>query len=99
MCGFSRTRLQRRRCCDIGLDDGGLSGDGLRAALKQPQAVFELAIAVLQLLVLASELTQLILELLNAHFRIDILGLRRGLRCQRQHRNDGSGAGNSMKPG
>jgi hypothetical protein len=80
------------------LGDGGLTaGGGWRAALKRPQAVFELPVAVLQLLILAGELPQLILKLLNSHFRI--IGLRRYLRGQRQHRGDGRGARNSMKSG
>jgi len=53
----------------------------------------------LQLLILASELPQLILELLNPHFRVDILGLREGMRTKRQHRGDGRSARNSMKSG
>ncbi len=61
----------------IGLGNGGLTaGGGLRAALKHPQALFELPVAVLQLLVLAGELPQLVLKLLDAHFRIGIVGLR-----------------------
>jgi hypothetical protein len=75
------------------------AGYGLRAALKQPQTLFELPVAVLQLLILASELPQLILELLNPHFRVDILGLREGMRTKRQHRGDGRSARNSMKSG
>ena len=56
------------------------AGSGLRAALKQPQAIFELPIAILQLLILAGELPQLILKLLNPHFRVDPIGLCEGLR-------------------
>ena len=55
-----------------GLTDGGAR----RAALERPQAIFELPVAVLQLLILAGELPQLILELLNSHFRVDVIGLR-----------------------
>src|SRR5436190_1749878 len=54
---------------------GGLStGSSLRAALNHSQALFELPVAIVQLLVLAGELTQPVLELLNSHFRI--VGLR-----------------------
>jgi len=52
------------------------SRSGLHAGLKLPQALFELAVAILQLFVLAGQLPQLILEPLDAHFRIDIIGLR-----------------------
>ena len=48
----------------------------MRAALQQPQAVLELPVAVLQFLVLAGELPQLIFQLLDPHFRIAIVGLR-----------------------
>ena len=52
-----RIRLDRGNCCDVGLADGGLTaGRGKRTALKQPQALFELPVAVLQLLILAGEL-------------------------------------------
>ena len=65
---LGQTRLGNRWRC---------AGSGLCAALKRPQALLELPVPVLQFLVLAGELPQLILELLNAHFRIDI-GLRQG---------------------
>ena len=95
-----RTGLHRRRRGDAGLGDGRLSaGGGLRAALKLPQALFELPVAVLQLLVLAGELPQLVLELLDAHFRVGSSDCAERLRRQRQHRGDRRGAGNSMKSG
>ena len=55
------------------------AGRGLQhaAAAERPQALFELAVAVLQLLVLAGELPQLVLQLLDPHFQVDIIGLRR----------------------
>ncbi|HKB82643.1 MAG TPA: hypothetical protein VKD04_05485, partial [Burkholderiales bacterium] len=81
------------------LGSGGLTGHGLRAALKQSQALFELPVAVLQFLILAGELPQLILKLLNPHFRIGILGLGERLRTKREHRGHGRGACNSMKSG
>ncbi len=85
---------------DVGLADGGLTpGRGLGAALKQPQALFELPVAVLQLFILAGELPQLILKLLNPHFRVGIVGLRESLRTKRQHRGHRRGAHNSMKSG
>ena len=84
---------------DVGLGDGGrTAGRGLRAALQRPQALLELPVAVLQLLVLAGELPQLILKLLDPHFRIGIVGLRAKPATasdQRQHRGERRGAGNS----
>jgi hypothetical protein len=75
-----RIRLQRGSGCNTGLSHGSLTGAGAgRAALKRPQAVLELPVAVLQLFILAGELPQLILKLLDPHFRIDIIGLREGL--------------------
>ena len=47
-----------------------LSGRGLRAALERPQAILELAVAILQLLVLAGELAQLVLQPLDPHLGI-----------------------------
>jgi hypothetical protein len=95
-----RIRLDRGNCGNVGLGDGGLSaGRGLRAALKRPQALFELPVAVLQLLILAGELPQLILKLLDPHFRVGILGLRERLRAKRQHRSHCSGTCNSVKSG
>ena len=46
------------------------------ASAKLPQPLFELAVAVLQFLVLAGELAQLVLQPLDAHFRIRIIRLR-----------------------
>jgi hypothetical protein len=78
-----------------------------RACLKLPQAIFELPVAVLQLLILASQLPQLILELLNPHRRVFIIGLRQnllrqdllrqGARTKRQHRRQSRDARNSVK--
>ena len=75
-----RGELHRRRGGDAGLGDRGRSaGGGLRTTLQRLQALFELPVAVLQLLVLAGELPQLILKLLDTHFRIDGVGLRKSL--------------------
>jgi len=49
----------------------------LRAALQRPQPLLELPVAVLQFLVLAGELAQPILELLDSQLRIGIIGLLR----------------------
>jgi hypothetical protein len=54
----------------------------------------------LQFLVLAGELAQPILKLLDSHFQVRIVGLLgEGRRSKRQHRGQGRGAGNSMKSG
>ena len=77
-----RGRLHRRSGGDAGLHHGrltcgGLTGRNTRCAtLKRPQALLKLPVAVLQLFVLAGELPQLIFELLDAHFRVDLTGLR-----------------------
>jgi hypothetical protein len=78
-----RTGLRWGHRGDVGLGDRILAaGAGLRAALQRPQALFELPVAILQLLILAGQLPQLILELLNAHRRIFVVGLRQNLLCQ-----------------
>jgi hypothetical protein len=59
----------------IGLNAGLDARGRLSPTLKQPQAFFELAISVLQLLILSGELPQLIFQLLDADFRVDVLGL------------------------
>jgi hypothetical protein len=51
----------------------------LRATLQQPEALLELPVAVLQLLVLAGELPQLILKPLDLKFRVGVVGLRQSL--------------------
>ena len=57
--------------------EAGLSGGGgLRTPLKLPQPLFELPVAVLQFLVLAGELPELVLELLNAQLGVGLAGLR-----------------------
>jgi hypothetical protein len=71
-------RLHRGRRRDVGLNGGGLTagdalGNALGAAPELPQALLELPVAILQLLVLPGDLPQLILKLLNSHFRVDIV--------------------------
>jgi hypothetical protein len=110
-----RAGLRRSHRGDVGLAGRSLAARGdLRAALEQPQPFFELPVAILQLLILAGQLPQLILELLNAQRRIFVIGLRQDLWCQdllcqgslqqrlrtkRQHRRHCRDAGNSMKSG
>ena len=75
---IGRIERHRRRRGHARLGDRGLTaGAAWRAALKRSQAILELPVAVLQFLVLAGQLPQLVLKLLDAHFRIDVIGLRR----------------------
>ena len=74
-----RIGLHRRHRGGIRQGGGLAAGSGLRAPLKRPQAFFELAVTVLQFLVLPGELPELIFKLLNPDLRVDILGLREGL--------------------
>ena len=59
-----------------------------RGPAELPQPLFELAVAVLQFLVLAGELAQLVLQLLDAHFRVGVIRLRQGLRGYRKSHGD-----------
>ena len=84
-----------------GLAGGSALGTCLGTALKHPQALFQLPVAVLQFLVLPGELPQLVFELLDPHLGIDIVGLRqrRGMpreRTQNDHRGQRRGTGNFM---
>ncbi len=56
-----------------GCADGGWPPRRRRAELAQP--LFELAVAVLQFLVLAGQLPELLLEPLDPHFRVAVIGL------------------------
>ncbi|MEY9293649.1 hypothetical protein ABH979_006723 [Bradyrhizobium ottawaense] len=72
------------------------------AALERPQPLFELAVAVLQLFVLASELAQLVLQPLDPHLGIGIIRLRKDRlrscgRTQREQRDGCHGAGNCLE--
>jgi hypothetical protein len=51
----------------------GASG---RAAAELSQPLLELAVAILQLLILAGQLPQLVLEPLDPHLEVGIVGLR-----------------------
>jgi hypothetical protein len=75
----------------------------LRTALKHPQTLFELPVAILQFLVLAGELPQLIFELLDPDLRIDLVGLREhrripGENTQSEYRGQRGSAGGFMNP-
>jgi len=85
----------------------------LRARLEQPQPFFELPVAILQLLILAGQLPQLILELLmriagssSSDCAASVVPGPVAQRLvaampanQRQHRRHCRDAGNSMKSG
>jgi hypothetical protein len=74
----------RRDRRDVGLGGGRLAR---WPRTELPEAVFELPVAVLQLLILTGELPQLVLKLLDADFRIDVVGLLSDrLRGGREHR-------------
>ena len=84
---IGRRGLRRRDSGDTRLS----AGRTWRGRTHLAQPVFELAVAVLQFLVLAGELAQLLLEPLDAQLRIAVIGLRHGLlghheRCD-QHCN------------
>ena len=83
----------RRRRGHAGLGDGRLAAGCRRRAAELPQALFELAVAVLQFLVLAGQLPQLVFQPLDPHFRIGIVGLRESLGRQSQHRGNRRSAG------
>jgi len=97
--GGARARRRGSRCGDVRPDVGG----GGIARLQLPDLLLELPVAELQFFILASELPQLILKLLHPQFRIDVVGLRLGLRKtmrrKRQHRGEYDGAGNDTRSG
>jgi hypothetical protein len=73
---------------------------GLRATLLRAQAFLKQLVLMLQLLVLAGELPQLVLKLLDPHFRIAaIIRLRKRLRTKRKHRGECHDTRNSMEFG
>src|SRR3954452_13145623 len=81
----------------MGLADGRRTR-GRRTQL--PETLLELPVAVLQLLVLAGELPQLVLKLLDADFRIDVVALlRERLRGGREHRDHQGRARSRRKSG
>src|SRR5207248_6409794 len=95
---IGRVGLRRRqRGCDTPLHCRSRTARGRLRIAELPQALFELAVAELQFLVLAGQLPQLVFQPLDAHFRIRILRLREGLRAERQHRGDGHGGGHFEK--
>ena len=81
------------------LNDLGLAAGRVRRGAELPHSLFELAVAVLQLLVLTGQLPQLAFQPLDPHFLVGIVGLRESLGRQRQHRGDGRSAGCIEKSG
>jgi hypothetical protein len=70
----------------------------LLATLQRAELILKLAIAVLQFLVLAGQCAELVLQPLDADFRIEI-GLREGGRRQHESACDERGAKGGMKSG
>ncbi|GAB9081032.1 hypothetical protein BDS110ZK12_33890 [Bradyrhizobium diazoefficiens] len=70
----------------------------MRTAFERPQALFELAVAVLQFFVLAGELAQLVLQPLDPHLGV-IVRLREDRRTQGEQRGGRHGAGKDLKSG
>ena len=68
-----------RRSRHAGLRDRGLAAGRDRRAAELAQPLLKLAVSVLQFLVLAGELPQLVLEPLDPHIRVGIVGLRLAL--------------------
>ena len=77
-CGRTGLLHRRRNCSDAGLRHRWLARRTCsgRAAAELPQPLLELAVAILQLLVLAGQLPQLVFEPLDPHLEIGIIGLR-----------------------
>jgi hypothetical protein len=75
----------------------------LRTSLKQSQPLLELAVAVLQLLILAGELPKLIFKLLDSNLGVDLVRLWQGLRqaglrrAETQRRGQSRSARKTMK--
>ena len=84
----ARLKLHRRCRGDARLGGRRHTGPGLHAALQLPQPILELAIAILQFLVLAGELAKLLFQLLDAQLRIRIIRLRQRRRRQGDQRDD-----------
>jgi hypothetical protein len=81
--GLPRERIglngsrQRRYCGNAGLGHWRLAGGTCsRATAKLPQPLLELTVAILQFLVLAGQLPQLVFKPLDPHLEVGIVGLR-----------------------
>ena len=64
----------------MGCATGGLATRRGRRGAKLAQPILELAVAVLQFLVLAGQLPELVFQPLDPHFQIGVVGLRLALR-------------------
>ena len=89
-------KLHRRCRSDARLGCRRRTGRRLHAALQLPQPILELAIAILQFLVLAGELAKLLFQLLDAQLRIRIIRLRQRLRRQSDHQRDDRDCANKL---
>jgi len=85
--------LRRRHRRDIGLARRRLSALSGWLAAKLAQPLLELAVAILQLLVLAGQLPQLVFEPLDPHFGIGIVGLSKYWSGNGEQRRDRRGGG------
>ena len=87
----------------VGRNRAGLGRRRLRTSLKQSQPLLELAVAVLQLLILAGELPKLIFKLLDSNLGVDLVRLWQGLRqaglrrAETQRRGQSRSARKTMK--
>jgi hypothetical protein len=79
LLAISGIELDGRSDRNVRLSGWRSSRRRLRTALHLPQALLELAVAELQLLILAGELPQLILQPLDPQFRILVIRLRESL--------------------
>ena len=91
--------LCRRHRRDIGLAGRSLSRSAARLAAELAQPLLELAVAVLQLLVLTGQLPQLVFKPLDPHLGIGIVGLGKHWCRNVEQRRDRRGGGKKMKPG
>jgi hypothetical protein len=90
--------LRRRHRGHIGLTRTGRAWRR-HAGTKLAQPLLKLAIAVLQFLVLAGELAQLVLKPLDTHLGIRIIRLRECLRRPRKLRRERNSASQFQKMG
>ncbi len=81
LLSLRRAGLNRGRCCGhVRLRSRGLATRRGRCGAKLAQPILKLAVAVLQFLVLAGQLPELVFQPLDPHFQIGVIRLRRDLR-------------------
>ena len=94
LLAIGRRDLSWRHGGGVGLN-WGLAG---RTAFELQDAIFELAVAILQLFVLAGELAQLVFQPLDPHLRV-VVRLRENGRAKREQRGERHDAFNDLKSG